>query len=187
MLKVLKSGKPITNHKREFDAIRHGDYVKFIDLVNGPIPFMSVYKYGTVVSGHMPPSSDDISFELLLKAGPSLKIFYIDCLSCYGQIQDFDISDEVYELAAIFEISLRMHAANAELITVRDVLKDVIDKLAAHKSIHADQVEIIHAGRKFLNMIKHNKNQFTSWSEGIEALKKADKILTLHELGYEIG
>jgi hypothetical protein len=34
MLKVWKSQKKITKYKNEFNAIRHGDYFEFINLIS---------------------------------------------------------------------------------------------------------------------------------------------------------
>ena len=38
MLKVIKSKAKITKYKEEFNAIKHGDYVCFINLINIGIP-----------------------------------------------------------------------------------------------------------------------------------------------------
>ncbi|MDA3862001.1 MAG: hypothetical protein PF445_12335 [Melioribacteraceae bacterium] len=35
----------------------------------------------------------------------------------------------------------------------------------------------LHQGRRFINMIKHFKNQFPSWNEGIEAMTIAYNLL----------
>ena len=182
MLKVLKSGKEIREFKKEFAAIRHDDYIKFIDLVKGPMPFMVMYNAGTITSGHLTPQKDDIDFALLLKSGPSCKIFYANCLLAYCPLKDCDISDEIYEQLAIFEISLRIHANNNKLTTVEDTLFTIISKLGVHKNITSIDVNKIDLGRKFLNMVKHNKKQFSSWSEGITAFKIAFETLELHKL-----
>lgn len=182
MLKVLKSGIAIEEQKREFDAIRHGDYVKFINLVGGPMPYILSYHEGVTSSGYLSPQKDDIDFALLLKAGPSLKIFLLKCFATFGTIEDLDLSDEIFELLATFEINLRMHASNNRLITVEDRLVSVIDKLGSFKSIPLPEINEIHLGRKFLNMVKHNRNQFQSWSDGVAALQTANKILDKHNL-----
>ena len=182
MLKVLKSQKEISNGKKEFDAIRHGDYAKFIKLVDGPIPFTVTYHEGKITSGNIPPQEDDIDFALLIKAGPSLKIFYANCLQTYGPINDSDLTDDIFELLAIFEITLRMHASNNKLATATDVLSDVITRLCILKEISPDETATIHSGRKFLNMVKHNKNQFSTWSEGASILEKAHEILKQYKL-----
>lgn len=182
MLKVLKSGKEISEYKKEFNAIRHGDFIRFINLVKGPIPFMVTYNEGVITSGNIPPQEDNIAFELLLKSGPSLKIFYANCLLVYGSINDPDVTDEMYEMLAIFEISLRIHASNNKLITVNDLLVTVIDKLGAFKSMPLIDIDKIHLGRRFLNMVKHNKDQFPTLAEGIFSFKIAYEILNQYRL-----
>ncbi|MDA9555286.1 hypothetical protein N9R54_03540 [Pelobium sp.] len=182
MLKVLKSKKSISLYKKEFDAIRHGDYLKFINLINGPIPFLAIYNEGALVSGNIPPRIDDISFLLLIKAGPSLKIFYSNCFNEYGKISDPDIKDEIFEMLALFEITLRIHANNHKLIAVDDFLVDVINKLGEFKNMSKEDIAEIQNGRKFLNMVKHYKNQFNSWDEGVIALKKAFTLLDNYNL-----
>lgn len=183
MLKVLKSGKEIL-HKKEFNAIRHGDYIKFINLVEGPMAYIASCNLsdGVLTSGYFPPSEKDIDFLLLIKAGPSLNIFLKNCRSTYGRIEDLDISDDIYEKLALFEINLRIHASNDELTSSKDVLKDVIDKLGAHKNISSEEIAKIHQGRNFLNMVKHNRKQFKSWTDGIIALNTADDVLKKHSI-----
>lgn len=51
MLKVLKANERIKTFKDEFAAIRHGDYIEFINLVKGEIPFLVVYNEGVITSG----------------------------------------------------------------------------------------------------------------------------------------
>lgn len=182
MLKVLKNCKKITHFKDEFSAIRHGDYITFIDLVGGPLPFMVVYNEGVIKSGKLQPSKDDIDFELLLKSGPSLKIFYYNCLVAYGEIIDKDISDELFENAVLFEIGIRMHANNFTLLNERSTLETVINLLCDHKNIPAIDKDIIHKGRLFLNMIKHNKKHFSSWQEAKAAFNDACHVLSKYRL-----
>jgi hypothetical protein len=43
MLKVLKNQQRITEYKKEFNAIKHGDYKTFLSLVGGKIPPMVIY------------------------------------------------------------------------------------------------------------------------------------------------
>lgn len=182
MLKVLKTNKITKTFKREFAAIRHGDYIEFINLVKGEIPFLVVYHEGAITSGTLPPSQDDIDFALLLKAGPSLKLFYKNCKNNYGEIIDKNISDDTFELAALFEINLRIHANNYKLLKQREELVNVIVKLASFKKMSQSEIEKIQAGRHFLNMIKHNKNQFPSWTAGVNALALAYEVLNKYGL-----
>lgn len=181
MLKVLKSQKKIQEFKNEFAAIRHGDYINFINLVNGPIGYLVVYNEGIITSGSA-PQKDDLDFELLLKAGPSLRLFYNKCKSFYGEIEDPDISNNVFELMATFEIGLRMHANNNNLINENEKLITVINQLCSFKNIPQLDIDKIQLGRKFLNMVKHNNNQFSSWSEGESAFYESCNILEKYGL-----
>lgn len=182
MLKVLKANKKIITFRDEFAAIRHGDYMEFINLVKGEIPFLVVYNGGVITSGELPPNSEDIDFELLLKSGPSLKSFYTKCRSIYGEIIDNEVSNELFELAALFEINLRMHANNSKLLNSREKLYKVIDKLGDFKSMAKTDIQKVHGGRHFLNMIKHNNSQFSSWEQGQVALNSAYEVLNTYEL-----
>ncbi|MCW3075829.1 MAG: hypothetical protein JWO32_438 [Bacteroidetes bacterium] len=181
MLKVMKSGKSLTKYKNEFASIRHGNYFEFLNLIKGPIPFMVVYNNGNITTDST-PTKEDCDFAGLLKAGPSLKIFYKNCMSEYGQIADTDISDEIYGKVVLFEISLRMHANNNALLNDREDLINVITKLSSFKSLNRADIDKLQLGRKFLNMIKHDKNQFASWTDGIKAFETAYQVLIDHQL-----
>lgn len=180
MLKVLKSGKTITHFKDEFGHIRHGNYLDFLNLVLGPIPEMVTYNAGHVTNNNTPRRTD-CDFVLLIKAGPSLRIFYNNCTKVYGQITDSDIPDETYFKVVLFEIGLRMHANNNRLLGERENLIDVINKLCSHKNISQTDIDDLQKGRVFINMIKHFKNQFPTWSDGISAFKKAHEIIEKHQ------
>ncbi|MCA6444927.1 MAG: hypothetical protein IM600_15975 [Bacteroidetes bacterium] len=181
MLKVLKSGKTITHFKNEFGHIRHGNYFDFLNLVQGPIPPMTTYNNGIVTNDNTPRKTD-CDFALLLKSGPSLMIFFKNCTSVYGHIVDNDVPDNIYLKAVLFEISLRMHANNYGLLNEREKLIDVINKLCSLKNISQTDIEDIHKGRVFINMIKHFDNQFPTWADGISAFNNAYEIIEKHEL-----
>ncbi|MFV8351800.1 hypothetical protein [Flavobacterium sp. XS2P14] len=181
MLKVIKSGKVIAKFKNEFAAIRHGNYFEFLNLVDGPIPFMVTYNSGIVTTDNT-PRKDECDFGGLIKSGPSLFIFYNNCLSEYGKIHDTDISTDTYGKVVLFEISLRMHANNDKLLNEREDLINVINKLSTFKNLGQLDTETLHLGRKFLNMIKHNKNQFPTWIDGLKAFEHAYEILIKHQL-----
>ena len=181
MLKVIKAGKPITNYKTEFAAIRHGDYFEFINLIKGPLPFMVTYKEGDVFIDDK-NNPDDIDFAGLLKAGQSLKIFYENCINVYGEIIDNDIPDILYCKLASFEISLRMHANNKKLISKREELVGVIDSVGKHHKLTDAEMKALQLGRRFLNMIKHHKGQFQTWQDGINVFNMALNILKEYKL-----
>ena len=181
MLKVLKSGRPLDTYKKEFAAIRHGDYYKFINLIGEPIPFMITYDHG-LIREETEARKDDIDFAALLKAGPSLKKFYANCKNLYGEIEDSDLTDEMYRKLVLFEIAMRMHANNNNLLTENDKLVTVIVKLSVFKNFSQQETQILQNGRLFLNMVKHNKNQFKSWAEGLIEFEKAFEILVKYQM-----
>jgi hypothetical protein len=177
MLKVLKSGKKVTSFKNEFNAIRHGDYFEFVNLVQEPIPFMVIWKDG-IASMEDEIKKDDIDFAGLLKAGPSIKKFYELCKIVYGNINDPDLSDDDFNHAVTFEIALRMHAKNFNLLKERVTLEKVIDKLCEFRNIpESDKIQL-HKGRIFVNMIKQHKGRFKTWHEGLSEFNKAFEIIS---------
>lgn len=181
MLKVWKSQKEIIKYKSEFNAIRHGDYFEFINLIKEPFePFVS-YKNG-VISLETESNKEDCDFEGLMKSGNSMLKFYKGCLQEYGLIKDDDISDNIYYEVALFEISIRMHAKNNNLITEREDLITILPKLCKHNNISESEIILIDKGRIFLNMIKHYKSQYPTWDDGIENFKLANQILIKYEI-----
>lgn len=183
MLKVLKSRKKISAFKAEFDAIRHGDYKTFLSLVGGKVPFMVIYHKGIIHSEENNPNYDS-DFQGLLKSGNSLNVFYQNSLEEYGKIADFEIPNEVYEKAVIFEIAIRMHANNNNLLSKekRIDLIEVINLLCDFKSLSGSEKESIHQARRFVNMIKHFKHQFPSWSEGINHFLAGFAVLEKYKI-----
>jgi len=161
MLKVLKSKTKINEFDSEFKMIRHGNYFEFINSIKGEIPHTVVYQNGNIKSDNI-SRKDDFDFLGLFNSNPSLIKFYKECYDKYGKIIDNDVPNEIYGIAALFEISLRMHANNQNLIKPREKLVDVIDKLSEFKKLTKEETEVLHLGRRFINMIKHFKNQFPS-------------------------
>jgi hypothetical protein len=180
MLKIMKLKVEIKQFKKEFNSIRHGNYLDFLNLVKGPIPFMVTHQNGIITSDNTPRKSD-CDFGLLLKSGPSLMIFYKKCISIYGTLYDVDISDEVYMKLVLFEIGLRMHANNNKLLDEKESLENVIIKLCKFKMIPETEIEKLQNGRRFLNMIKHHKPVFSSWKDGALAFEEAYHILNKHK------
>lgn len=181
MLKVMKSEKKISKFSKEFAAIRHGDYFDFINQLKEPIPEMVVYSEGRIEVNPL-QKKDDIDFIGLFKAGPSLKKFLNACLSFYGNIIDNDIPDIIFYEVSLFELSLRMHANNRKLLNERDCLENVINKISEFHKLTHNEHESLQQGRRFLNMIKHFKQQFESYNDGIIAFKKADVVLKKYKL-----
>ncbi|WNW01858.1 hypothetical protein RRF68_00150 [Tenacibaculum sp. HL-MS23] len=181
MLKVLKSNADINDFNAEFKMIRHGNYFEFINSVKGEVPETVVYQKGIITSGNT-PKEDDFDFLGLFNSNPSLIKFYNKCYSKYGTIDDKDIPNSIYGIAALFEISVRMHANNNQLIEQREKLVDTIDKLGKFKNLTIEEIEKLHKGRKFINMIKHFNNQFPTWNDGIKAMTIAYELLKTHKL-----
>lgn len=169
MLKVLKSDVKIDEFNKEFKMIRHGNYFEFINSVKGEIPHTVVYNKGEIKSDNI-ARKEDFDFLGLFNASPSLQKFYKDCHEKYGDINDIDIPNSIFGIAALFEISVRMHANNNNLIEPREDLVDVINKLSEFKNLTDKETAELHQGRRFINMIKHFKSQFPTWSEGIQAM-----------------
>ncbi|GAK76280.1 hypothetical protein [Nonlabens ulvanivorans] len=176
MLKVLKSNVKIDKFNPEFKMIRHGNYFEFINSVKGEIPHSVVYNKGKIISDNI-ARNNDFDFLGLFNANPSLQKFYIDCYKEYGKITDTDIPDSIYGIAALFEISLRMHANNHNLIEPRENLNEVINKLTKFKNLNKDETNKLHQGRRFINMVKHFNNQFPTWNEGIDSMTIAYEIV----------
>lgn len=183
MLKILKSGRKIDFYEDELNAIKHGNYKDFLKLVNGSIPFIVVYNAGTIRTEENNPNYD-CDFEGLVKAGPSLQKFYKECLAHYGEIEDSDVPDEIYYKVVTFEIAIRMHANNFNLLSnrVRTDLIDVINVLCIHNNLSEVEKTKLQNGRVFLNMIKHFKNQFPTWEDGKQHFLLAYEVLEKHQI-----
>ena len=181
MLKVLKTNQKLTEFKEEFNAIKHGDYKSFLSLIEGEIPSMVIYKGGKIRYEENNPNYD-FDFEGLLKSGPSLRIFLKKCFLVYGNIDDPDIPDSIYHKVVVFEIAIRMHAKNHNLLdkTKREYLINVISILSKFKNLTHEEEDKLQKARVFTNMVKHFKNQYSSWSEGIKHFKDGFKVLEKH-------
>ena len=181
MLKAMKLKLNTQKFHKEFASIRHGNYFDFINIIQAPIPTVVVYNSGNIKVNNT-IEKGEIDFVGLIKANPSLNVFYLKCLTEYGKLVDNDIPDEIYEKTVLFEIALRMHANNHGLILEREILNDVIKKVSKFKKMSEIETEKLDNGRRFLNMIKHNKNQFPDWQTGIFAFEEAYKIIEKYEL-----
>jgi len=181
MLKALKLGVDTSSFGKEFASIRHGNYYEFCNRTNANIPTLVEYQEGQIsVTNSI--KKNDIDFAGLLKSGPAMKKLLSELINQFGELIDSDISDETYLKVAEFEIAIRMHANNNQLIKNDDNLIDIISKISEFKGLNEEETKQLQLGRKFLNMIKHPKNQFKTWDEGIKEFDKAFKILE----GYHI-
>jgi hypothetical protein len=178
LLKVLKNGFDTSPFKDEFDAIRHGDYEAIMNLVDCEKPVMVVYHQGVIRLGEN-NASYDFEFEGLLKAGPALLKLYAACQQYYGYVEDNDLEDCVFQRCALFEIALRMHARNRNLLPNDSYtsLVDVINLLGSALGMEEAEIQSLHDGRKFINEIKHPKNDNFPWHTEVAKFEKALRIL----------
>jgi hypothetical protein len=181
MLKAMKLKLNTKKFQNEFASIRHGNYFDFINIIQAPIPTVVVYNLGNVNVNNI-IEKEEIDFVGLIKSGPSLIDFLKKCTAEYGKLIDLDIPDETYEKTVLFEIGLRMHANNHDLINERELLIEVIKKISEFKKMSDIETQKLDEGRRFLNMIKHNKNQFPDWKTGILAFEEAYKIVEKYKL-----
>lgn len=189
MLKVIKSGIKITKFKREFDAIKHGDYNCFINLIGCGIPNNIVfYKEGEIIPTEKQIEVENVDFLHLNLSSISLKDFYSKCYFEYGEIKDSELSTNDFENLANFEMVLRMFFNNEFITEKRVRLFDIIEILLIHKKIPRDEIDIVQKGREFLNMVKGHKAKFKSTEEGLNFFKKALSILQKNEifLGFRL-
>ena len=181
MLKAMKLKLNTQKFHHEFASIRHGNYFDFINIIQAPIPTVVVYNSGNIKVNNI-IEKGEIDFVGLIKSGPSLIDFLKKCLTEFGSLKDNDIPDIIYEKTVLFEIGLRMYANNHELIIERELLIDVIKKISVFKKMSEIETQKLDNGRRFLNMIKHNKNEFSDWQTGIHAFEEAYKIIEKYKL-----
>lgn len=187
MLIVIKSGVEITNFQKEFDAIKHGDYVCFINLIGSGIPKdIVVSKDGEIIPSEKQIEAKNVDFLFLLLSSISLKKFYTKCYKEFGEINDSELTNKDFENLANFEMVLRMFFNNVSINEGRIKLVDVIDILLNGMKIPNEKIKIVHKGREFLNMVKGHKAKFSSIEEGLIAFSKALDILKKHEIVLKV-
>ncbi|MBK5192480.1 MAG: hypothetical protein JJE07_04585 [Flavobacteriaceae bacterium] len=183
MLKVIKSGTKITKFQKEFDAIKHGDYVCFINLIGAGIPNdIVVSKEGEIIPTEKQIEIKNADFVFLLLSSISLKNFYSKCYKEFGEIHDSELTNNDFENLANFEMVLRMFYNNIFITENRINLIDVINILLSDREVPTKEIEIVQKGREFLNMVKGHKAKFSSTEEGLIAFSKALDILEMHEI-----
>jgi len=183
MLKAMKNKIDIRYFQKEFSSIRHGNYDRFLELINEERPHMWEIDLAIDKIRKDDFSQENTSdFGMICQSGPSLKKFYKECKIKYGKLDDSDITDDIYYKLAVFEISIRMISNNYGLSAKDDNLKTIINKLSSHMRIVESDVDKLHQGRKFLNFIKHNNNKFKSYSDGIIQFNKAYDILNTNNI-----
>jgi hypothetical protein len=184
VLKLMKARKKENIFSREFASIRHGNYPKFINLVDGNIPEMVLYNRGEIEVNPM-PKIENIDFVGLFMAGPSMKDFYEKCVSEYGVLIDNEVSDELYYQIGLFEITIRIHANNHKKIEENHTFEKIINDLGQSLNLSANEIDALQKGKKLLNVIKHGMKKNYSWSEGITDFKKAQNVMKERQIVLE--
>lgn len=179
MIKVMKNSD-ITKFRNEFSAIRHGDYDKFIKLINVEEPEIVAYNAGIIKTNNFSKESGDCDFLMLMASSNALKEFYKKTKSVYGDIIDIEIPDEIYEKLVEFEISLRMHGSNNG-INERN-LEETINKICTLKGYGNDVLKRLHKGRDYINYVKHNNKKFKNHVEGMEGFNDSFNCLIENNL-----
>lgn len=187
MLKVIKSGAEITNFKPEFNAIKHGDYVTFITLIDIGIPSdVVVLNEGNLIPTEQQLQLKNVDFLSLILAAPSLINFHSKCVREFGEIIDANLSDVDFERLANFEMVLRMHFNNTFATENRTNLVQVINLLLTDLGIPADEIIIVQRGREFLNMVKGHKAKFADVENGLIFFNEAINILDKYEINLNV-
>jgi len=181
MYKVLKNDQRIFKFNSEFKAIRHGDFFNFLEQVGKEVDYIVVYKHGNI-NTETSIKESDFDAARLIKIGASLKQFYFDCKKEYGEIRDLDLTDELFEKAALFELSLRMHLNNKRLTRERMRFEEVINNTQTMMNLTTDETETLHKGRNFINWIKRPQKLKSTWSNAISDFEKAYSILESKKL-----
>lgn len=161
MLKCLKNNIDISKYKDEFSSIRHGDYDKFISLINVGSTPMVFYNAGDIKTEGL-THKNTCDFGGILLAGKALKEFYYKCVNDFGVFLDNSISDLSYEKLVFFEISLRLHANNNN-IGERD-LNNIINNIGSFFNLEVNEINSLHDCRKLLNNVKHKPNKINVMS-----------------------
>ena len=181
LYKVLKNGKDTSKFKEEFEAIRHGDYEKFLSLIGDKIDFIACYNNG-VINNDVKIREDDSDFARLIKSGSSLNTFVKICFEEFGEITDRDLTNLDFERLALFELSLKMHRNNYALREDKIRLENVINHLQIIKKLSDSDIKILHQGRKFLNKVKHPEKMKSDWRAELIVFNSAYNILLQKQL-----
>lgn len=184
MYKVLKNKLDTSDFKFEFTAIRHGDYYDFITSIGKEIDFIVVYNKGQIEK-ETNIKENDIDYVGLVKSGESLREFYKKCCLKFGEINDSDLSNNYFEKAALYELSLRMHLNNKRLTKNRITLENVINGISELKNLTDQETEMLHKGRKFLNFIKRPEKLKSDWNTVAFDFDKAYSLIENKKLTIE--
>ena len=84
----------------------------------------------------------------------------------------------------VFEIALRMHANNNNLLdnTKREDLINVISILSKFKNLTDEEEDKLQKARVFTNTVKHFNNKYPSWEDGIIHFLEGFDVLEKHRI-----
>jgi len=184
MLKIIKSGVNTDKFKEKFNAIKHGDYVCFIELLKVDIPQdVIVSRIGEgIIPTNKQLEQKNVDFLFLILASNSLKKFYQECYLEFGNIVDEDLTDNDFENLANFEMVLRMFYNNTFCYDGRIRLFQIIELYLNYKGLSKNEIEIVQKGRSFINMVKGHKTKFENYQNGLIAFSDSLQILKKHEI-----
>ena len=177
MYKVQKNQLDTSKYSKEFAAIRHGNYFQFFNEIGKEIDFIVTYESGQIKTDTK-VQENEIAFIALTKVGECLKDFYQRILQTYGELKDLDISDEDFQRAAYFELSVRMHSNNKRLPSEEIRLVDVIESL----ELTRNEKDTLHQGRKFINYIKRPWKMKNQWSHELDKFDSAFELIKTKKL-----
>ena len=177
MYKVQKNQLDTSIYAKEFAAIRHGNYFQFFNEIEKEINFITKYENGQLKT-NTKVEENEVAFIALTKVGECLKDFYQRISQTYGELKDNDISDEVFQKAAYFELSVRMHSNDKRLPSEEIRLVDVIESL----ELSQKEKDSLHQGRKFINHIKRPWKMKNDWSEELDKFNSAFALMKAKKL-----
>lgn len=186
MLKVIKSGNNIKAYKEAFNAIKHGDYDCFLRLINEPMQgFIVQWKEGEMKTEGFAQAKGDSDIALLYVIEPSIIQFGKTCFTAYGKLVDADIPDLIFCRCAAYEISMRVQlnkeAQNRKLRYNNLTLAEAIAELGKLNEITDTELDLLHQGRRFINLIKH-PGKSPKWAEGMAAFEAAWTVREKYQL-----
>jgi hypothetical protein len=177
MYKVQKNQLDTSRHTKEFAAIRHGNYFQFFNQIEKEIDFIVTYESGKIKTDTK-VKENEIALIALTKVGECLKDFYQRIFQTYGELKDTGISDEDFQRAAYFELSVRMHSNDKRLPSEEIRLVDVIESLELTRI----EKDTLHQGRKFINYIKRPWKMKNQWSDELDKFNSAFELIKAKKL-----
>jgi hypothetical protein len=177
MYKVQKNKLDTSLFRNEFASIRHGNYFQFFNQIQKEIDFIVTYENGQIKTDTK-VQKNEITFVALNKVGECLKDFHQRIFSHYGELKDNDLSDDDFQRAAYFELSIRMHSNKKKLPSEEIDFVDVIKNL----ELTQHEKDILHQGRKFINYIKRPEKMKGQWNNELNYFNQAFELMKTKRL-----